>query len=74
MAHARRRLNPQLKGLHFAPFPPTPHPMSVTIKPQPSIDEIAAAVRKGVRVALGRAITLIESTRPDDQTIARELL
>jgi len=48
--------------------------MSVTIKPQPSIDEIAAAVRKGDRVALGRAITLIESTRPEDQTKARELL
>lgn len=74
MAHAWRRLNPELKGLHFAPVPPTPHPMSVTIKPQPSIDEIAVAVRKGDRVALGRAITLIESTRPEDQIKARELL
>ncbi|MEM7398492.1 MAG: methylmalonyl Co-A mutase-associated GTPase MeaB [Pseudomonadota bacterium] len=38
------------------------------------VAEIAAGVRKGDRVALGRAITLIESTRPQDQVRARELL
>ncbi|WP_245409370.1 methylmalonyl Co-A mutase-associated GTPase MeaB [Methyloceanibacter sp. wino2] len=46
----------------------------MTAKPQQSIDEIAAAIRGGDRVALGRAITLIESTRPEDQVRARELL
>ena len=49
-------------------------PGAVTAKPQQSIDEIAAAIRGGDRVALGRAITLIESTRPEDQVRARELL
>jgi LAO/AO transport system kinase len=47
---------------------------AVTAKPQQSVDEIAAAVRKGDRVALARAITLIESTRAQDQVRARELL
>ena len=37
-------------------------------------DDLASAVRAGDRVALSRAITLIESTRPADQTRARELL
>lgn len=46
----------------------------MTAKPQQSVDEIAAAIRDGDRVALGRAITLIESTRPEDQVRARELL
>lgn len=46
----------------------------MTAKPQQSVDEIAAAIRGGDRVALGRAITLIESTRPEDQVRARELL
>jgi LAO/AO transport system kinase len=49
-------------------------PGAVTAKPQQSVDEIAAAIRGGDRVALGRAITLIESTRPEDQVRARELL
>ena len=35
---------------------------------------MASAVRAGDRVALGRAITLIESTKPDDQARAQELL
>ncbi|ODR98383.1 hypothetical protein AUC68_08030 [Methyloceanibacter methanicus] len=46
----------------------------VAQRPQPGLDEIAAGVRKGDRVALGRAITLIESTRPEDQARARALL
>ncbi len=41
---------------------------------QPSIDEIAAKLITGDRVALGRAITLIESVKPDDQLRAQELL
>ena len=39
-----------------------------------SLEELASAVRANDRVALGRAITLIESTKPDDQTRAQELL
>jgi GTPase len=39
-----------------------------------SVEDLAKAVRGGDRVALGRAITLIESTRPEDQAGARELL
>ena len=49
-------------------------PGAVTAKPQQSVDGIAAAIRGGDRVALGRAITLIESSRPEDQVRARELL
>ncbi len=36
--------------------------------------ELAEAVRAGGRVALGRAITLIESRKPEHRTKARELL
>lgn len=39
-----------------------------------NVEDLAKAVRSGDRVALGRAITLIESTRPEDQAGARELL
>ncbi len=39
-----------------------------------SNDDLTDAVRAGDRVALGRAITLIESTRPADQQRARDLL
>jgi LAO/AO transport system kinase len=39
-----------------------------------SIDEIAAAVRSGDRAALARAITLVESTRPDHRERAQQLL
>ncbi len=41
---------------------------------QPSHAEILAAARKGDRRALGRAITLIESTRADHRAEARALL
>jgi LAO/AO transport system kinase len=47
--------------------------MSGNKDPQ-SVEDLANAVRGGDRVALGRAITLIESTRPEDQAGARELL
>ncbi len=39
-----------------------------------SLEDLASAVRANDRVALGRAITLIESTKPDDQARAQELL
>ena len=38
------------------------------------IDEMAAGVRAGDRTALGRAITVVESTRPDDRRAAAALL
>ena len=40
----------------------------------PSVDELAAGIRAGDRRALARAITLVESTRPDDQERAGALL
>ncbi len=39
-----------------------------------SLEDLASAVRAGDRVALGRAITLVESTKPDDQVRAQGLL
>ncbi|MGI9382178.1 MAG: methylmalonyl Co-A mutase-associated GTPase MeaB [Methyloligellaceae bacterium] len=47
--------------------------MTVT-KTAQSNEDLGNAVRSGDRVALSRAITLIESTRPADQARARELL
>ncbi len=38
------------------------------------LDESVAAILAGGRVALGRAITLVESAKPKDQVRARELL
>jgi LAO/AO transport system kinase len=37
-------------------------------------DELAAAVRRGERRALARAVTLVESSRPDHRAIAEELI
>jgi LAO/AO transport system kinase len=39
-----------------------------------SSDSLAAAIRAGDRVALARAITLVESGKPDDQAAAQALL
>jgi len=39
-----------------------------------SVEELAAAVAEGKRGAIGRAITLVESTRPDHREQAQELL
>src|ERR1700722_13698854 len=39
-----------------------------------TIDVLASALRAGDRAALARAITLIESRRPDHQALARSLL
>lgn len=41
---------------------------------RPSVDQLAAGVLAGDRTALGQAITLIESSREQDQPSARELL
>ena len=38
------------------------------------MDDLIAAVRAGDRTAVGRAITLVESTRPDDRQRAQALL
>ena len=38
------------------------------------IEQTAAAIRSGDRVALARAITLVESARPEDQATAQKLL
>jgi LAO/AO transport system kinase len=44
------------------------------LRQKPSVDELEAGVRAGDRGALGRAITLVESSRADDQAHARELI
>ncbi|MBF0612213.1 MAG: methylmalonyl Co-A mutase-associated GTPase MeaB [Magnetococcales bacterium] len=38
------------------------------------VEEWAAAIRRGDRRALAKAITLVESSRPQDETTARQLL
>ena len=38
------------------------------------MDDLAAGVLAGDRTAMGRAITLVESTRPEDRRLAQELL
>ena len=44
------------------------------MRPLPSVSDLAAGVRAGDRSLLGRAITLVESTRPDHQDLAGALL
>jgi len=39
-----------------------------------SVDDLAAAVRRGERRALARAVTLVESTRPDHRRDAEALI
>ncbi len=48
--------------------------MSGTTTATPDLDGMIKAIRAGDRVALGRAITLIESTKPEDQARAQDLL
>ena len=48
--------------------------MSGKHAPQNDVDAIAKSVVAGDRVALGRAITLIESAKPEDQARAQRLL
>jgi len=42
--------------------------------PGTSVERTVKAIRQGDRVALARAITLVESAKPDDQEAAQELL
>ena len=48
--------------------------MSGTTKTEDDFNKTVEAIRAGDRVALGRAITLVESTRPQDQLRAQKLL
>jgi LAO/AO transport system kinase len=43
-------------------------------QPSPEVNELLQPLREGDRVALGRAITLVESTRASDRSAARELI
>ncbi len=43
-------------------------------RPQWSVQDYARGIRAGDRVVLARAITLVESTRPDHQALAQQLL
>jgi LAO/AO transport system kinase len=43
-------------------------------KNAPNLEDLAKAIRAGDRVALGRAMTLVESTKPEDQIRAQALL
>ncbi|NOX86191.1 MAG: methylmalonyl Co-A mutase-associated GTPase MeaB [Chlorobi bacterium] len=43
-------------------------------KQKPSVEEYAESILKGDRTMLSRAITLIESVRPEDKTTGRELI
>ena len=43
-------------------------------RPLPSVDQLVQGIRAGDRVLLGRAITLVESTRPEHQALAREVI
>ena len=46
----------------------------LTVPVEPDLDEYEAGVLAADRTSLGRAITLVESTRPDHQEQAQELL
>jgi LAO/AO transport system kinase len=53
---------------------PYPHGMRADATVKNDIEQTAAAIRAGDRVALARAITLVESAKPDDQAAAQALL
>jgi LAO/AO transport system kinase len=48
--------------------------MSASAKPPVEIEATVKGIRAGDRVALARAITLVESVKPDDQQKAQEVL
>jgi LAO/AO transport system kinase len=48
--------------------------MSDSKKTEPDLKSTVEAIRAGDRVAIGRAITLVESLKPEDQVRAQELL
>ncbi len=53
---------------------PTSAPPAAPAAPPPHSPALAAALRAGDRAALGRAITLVESTLPEHRVAAEELL
>lgn len=44
------------------------------MQPTPSIKELETGIRNGDRTMLGRAITLVESTKPEHQALAQALI
>ncbi|WP_199286685.1 methylmalonyl Co-A mutase-associated GTPase MeaB [Nocardioides houyundeii] len=46
----------------------------MTVRPGVDVAELAAGIGEGRRAAISRAITLVESSRPDHRALARELL
>ncbi|MCL1841839.1 MAG: hypothetical protein FWF75_08870, partial [Propionibacteriaceae bacterium] len=54
--------------------PPAQAPTQVTHAAQLSVSQLADAVQANQRRQLGRAITLVESQRPDDRARAFQLL
>lgn len=48
--------------------------MSSTVKSQPSADQFAEGVAAGDRAMVARAITLIESTKPEHRELAQQVL
>lgn len=48
--------------------------MSSTVKTQPSVDQFAEGVIAGDRAMVARAITLIESTKPEHRELAQHVL
>jgi LAO/AO transport system kinase len=60
--------------LAFGSVSPYPHAMRDNATVSNDIEQAARAIRAGDRVALARAITLIESAKPEDQAKAQGLL
>src|SRR3989304_6296106 len=60
--------------LRSSGFAPTPHPMPGKDTSKKDNERTAKAIRAGDRAALARAITLIESAKPEDQVRAEGLL
>ena len=44
------------------------------MRPRPDASQLATGILAGERAALSRAVTLVESQRPDDRALVRELL
>ena len=55
--------------------PPALNPdLSPAVRRAPSLDDYAAGLQNGDRAMLSQAITLVESTRPADRKVARQLV
>ena len=70
--HIRRVVH--INNLALERVSPYPHGMSDNVTMKSDIERIAEAIRAGDRVALARAITLVESAKPEDQESAQALL